>query len=65
MASAGQHDDGEAGPSQRPYQTISALSARLGIEINTSFRKKKYPEMVTGALASSGVVLIWLRHELV
>jgi hypothetical protein len=54
---------GDAGPSQRPYQTILALATKLNVAIDTTFKKKKYAEMVSAALAASGVVLISWQHQ--
>lgn len=56
-------------PSQRPYETLTAVAAALGanaatpLPINTSFSKKHYDDMVTAALAANGVVLIAWQHE--
>jgi hypothetical protein len=59
--------DGD-GPSQRPYETITALAAALGsggtaMTINQSFKKKKFNDMVAAAIACDGVVLISWQHE--
>lgn len=57
--------DGEE-PSQRPYQTISALVAKMNLpatQLNIKFKKKDYPAMVTSALALSGTVLIAWQHQ--
>ncbi len=62
-------DPGEPGdqtdktPSQRPFQTISAVAAALMLDANTKHKKKDYPDMVKHALAKSGVVLICWQHE--
>jgi hypothetical protein len=56
-------DAGDDGPSQRPYETLTPLAARLGLEIDTTHRKSKYAEMVTAALACDGVVLIAWQHQ--
>jgi hypothetical protein len=50
-------------PSQRPYETITAVAAKLGLKINKKHKKKDYPNMVTDALAKDGVVLICWEHE--
>jgi hypothetical protein len=60
-------DDGSE-PSQRPFQTLTAVSAALGskdtpLTINTNYSKKHYGDMVTAALASNGPVLIAWQHE--
>jgi|SRR5271157_10946 len=59
--------DGD-GPSQRPYETLTALAAALGsgstpMTINQSFAKKDYKDMVAAAVACAGVVLISWQHE--
>lgn len=63
-------DDGSNGdgPSQRPYETLTAVAAALGsgsaaMTINTSFSKKDYKDMVAAAVACAGVVLISWQHE--
>lgn len=53
-------------PSRRPYQTISALSAKMQLpasKLDLSFRKNDFPAMVTSALALSGTVLISWQHQ--
>jgi hypothetical protein len=56
-------------PSQRPYETLTAVAAALGanatqpMPINTSFAKKHYDSMVSAALACNGAVLIAWQHE--
>jgi hypothetical protein len=52
-----------AGPSQRPFETLTALAARLGLPIDTSYAKKDYHKMVKAAVACNGVVLIAWQHE--
>jgi hypothetical protein len=54
---------GDAGPSKRPYQTISALAAKLALPIDTTFKKNDHSEMVSAALAANGVVLISWQHQ--
>jgi hypothetical protein len=61
------HDDdaGDEGPSQRPYETLIPLAAKLNLSINTAHGKKHYDEMVTSALACQGTVLIaWQHHDI-
>lgn len=62
-ASDGQTKDDE--PSQRPYQTISALAAKMGdaVVVDTSHTKSHFPKMVKHALACSGTVLISWQHQ--
>jgi hypothetical protein len=59
------HDDdtGDEGPSERPYETLMPLAARLNLTIDTSHRKSHYAEMVASALACDGVVLIAWQHQ--
>ena len=59
------HDDdaGDEGPSQRPYETLTALAAKLGRAIDSSHGKNHYARMVTAALACEGTVLIAWQHE--
>lgn len=57
--------DGEE-PSQRPYQTISALAAKMKLpasQLNIKFKKKDYASMVTSVLGLSGTVLISWQHQ--
>jgi hypothetical protein len=53
-------------PSQRPYQTISALSSKLNITPNITFKKDDYAEMVKDVLTNnqaSDIVLICWQHQ--
>jgi hypothetical protein len=66
--SSGTQDADAKVPSQRPYETLTALAGVLGtldhpMEIDTSFSKKHYREMVAAALACAGPVLICWQHE--
>lgn len=49
--------------SKRPYQTISALSAKLGLTVNTSFVADDYATMVSNVITQSGIVLIAWQHQ--
>jgi hypothetical protein len=65
---SGDSDSSGEGPSQRPFETITALAAALGsgstpMNINSSFSKKDFKDMVAAAVACSGVVLISWQHE--
>ena len=51
------------GPSQRPYETLTALAAKLNLQIDTKHSKKHYPKMVEDALKQPGAVLICWQHE--
>jgi hypothetical protein len=53
----------DAGPSQRPYETLIPASAKLGLTTDTHDKKSHYAKMVTKALAKDGVVLIAWQHE--
>jgi hypothetical protein len=63
--------DGDAegeGPSERPYETLTALSAALGssqgpVQIHTGHAAKDYDKMVEAALGRQGAVLIAWQHE--
>jgi hypothetical protein len=66
-AADGDDADGD-GPSQRPYETITAVAAALGsggtpMTINQGFAKKDFKDMVAAAVAGAGVVLISWQHE--
>jgi hypothetical protein len=52
-----------AGPSQRPFETLTALAARLDLPIDTSYSKKHYHKMVKAAVACNGIVLIAWQHQ--
>ncbi len=60
-----------SGTSQRPFETITPLAAKLGIAINASpdgatvaqYASTDYTAMVADALARSGSVLIAWEHE--
>jgi hypothetical protein len=54
---------GSAGPSQRPFETLTALAARLDLPIDTSHSKKHYDKMVKVAVACNGIVLIAWQHQ--
>jgi hypothetical protein len=56
-------DTSDHGPSQRPYETLMPLGARLGLKTSTQFRKNHYAKMVEAALACDGVVLIAWQHQ--
>lgn len=59
---------GGDGPSQRPYETLTAVAAALGsggtaMSIDQNFAKKDYKGMVAAAVNCAGVVLISWQHE--
>ena len=54
---------GDEATSERPFETLTPLAARLGLTIDTSHRRSHYAEMVASALACDGTVLIAWQHE--
>ena len=56
-------DPGDEGSSQRPYETLTALAAKLDLTTDISHGKNHYAKMVTSALACDGVVLIAWQHQ--
>ena len=56
-------DTDDAGPSQRPYETLTPLAAKLGLTIDIHDKKSHYDKMVTKALDRDGAVLIAWQHE--
>jgi hypothetical protein len=53
----------DEGPSNRPYETLIPLAAKLGLTPDVSYGKSHYANMVTAALACDGVVLIAWQHQ--
>jgi hypothetical protein len=53
----------KATSSERPVETITPLSAKLGLKINTTWKKKHWSEMTDAALQVKGVVLICWQHD--
>jgi hypothetical protein len=56
-------DTSDEGPSQRPYETLTALKAKLSLTIDATHSKSRFAEMVASALACDGAVLIAWQHE--
>ena len=56
-------DQSEDGPSQRPYETLTAVAAKLRCSIDTGFKKACFKHMADAALACQGVVLIAWQHQ--
>jgi hypothetical protein len=56
-------DANDEGPSQRPYETLTAVAAELGLTTDTHEKKSHYDKMVTKALDQDGAVLIAWQHE--
>jgi hypothetical protein len=50
-------------PSQRPYQTLTAVARKLGLPIDTKGKKARFKEMADAALDCEGVVLIAWQHQ--
>jgi hypothetical protein len=51
------------GPSQRPYETLMPIAAKLPRTIDKSYKKDEYAKMVARALGKEGAVLIAWQHE--
>ncbi len=60
---SGDADKSDAGPSQRPFETLTALAAALNLIIDASHKKNHFDKMVAAALACEGAVLIAWQHE--
>ncbi len=56
-------NDSSDEPSQRPYETLTAIAAMLDLSIDTQYAKDEYKDMVTAALDCTGVVLIAWQHQ--
>jgi hypothetical protein len=56
-------DTTDEGPSNRPYETLIPLAAKLDLTPDVSYGQSHYAKMVTAALACDGVVLIAWQHE--
>lgn len=59
----------DEGPSQRPYETLTPLAAKLGLSIDARHGKNHYAKMVMSALACDGAVLevratIWCSYSI-
>jgi hypothetical protein len=62
-AAPGSNDAKGNAHSQRPYETLIALAAQLGLPIDTRHEKEHYPKAVEDALAKDGTILICWQHE--
>jgi hypothetical protein len=51
--------------SARPQETLVPLSERLGLAVDTRFRKQQLPELVQAVEATDGIVLIAWEHHLI
>ena len=69
LFAADPEDKGDGGrgaddePSQRPYQTLTAVARKLGLVINTHGKKARFKQMADAALDCDGVVLIAWQHQ--
>jgi hypothetical protein len=53
----------KATSSERPVETLTPLSDKLGVKINTTWKKKDWSEMTDAALQAKGVALICWQHD--
>ncbi|MDE1150393.1 MAG: histidine phosphatase family protein [Azospirillaceae bacterium] len=51
------------GPSKRPFETASALSARLGLTTDTTYGKGDEAALVQALLGLSGVAVVFWEHK--
>ncbi len=58
-----QENADDEGPSQRPYETLTAIAGKLKLTIDKSYKKNHYDKMIEAALSKEGVVLIAWQHE--
>ncbi len=54
---------GKAGDHGRPFQTLAAVAAKLGTEIDTRFTLDEEEQLVADVRARGGVVLIAWEHK--
>jgi hypothetical protein len=50
-------------PSQRPYETVIPLAARLGLTLHTEFALGQEAELVDEVVGQAGVVLVAWEHK--
>jgi hypothetical protein len=50
-------------PSQRPYETVIPVAARLGLEVNTNFAVGQETQLVDTVLSQTGVALVAWEHK--
>jgi hypothetical protein len=50
-------------PSQRPYETVIPLAARLGLTPDTKFAVGQEAQLVTTVVSQTGVVLVAWEHK--
>src|ERR1700759_323207 len=63
VATHGDDGTGDEGPSQRPFETLTPLAAKLSLTIDSSYHKNHHAKMVTSALACEGAVLVAWQHQ--
>ena len=56
---------GEGSSSRRPHETLLPLSERLGLDVDSRFRKEELDALVLAVQAIDGVVLIAWEHHLI
>lgn len=56
---------GPRSSSQRPRETLLPLSERLGLPVDSRFRKEELGELVEAILAIDGIVLVAWEHHLI
>ena len=55
--------DGDDGPSRRPFETVSPLAARLGLQVRTAWALGQEAELAREASATTGTILICWEHK--
>jgi hypothetical protein len=50
-------------PSQRPYETVIPLAARLGLTVDKKFALGQETQLVTTVVGQTGVVLVAWEHK--
>ena len=53
----------DEGPSRRPYETVSVLSARLSLSANVAYALGQEEQLVTTLVGLSGVALVCWEHK--
>ena len=50
-------------PSQRPFETVAPLAARLGLTLNTEYAQGQEAQLAATIVAQTGVVLVAWEHK--
>jgi hypothetical protein len=50
-------------PSQRPFETVAPLAARLGLTPNTTYAVEQEAQLASAVLGQTGVVLVGWEHK--